>query len=64
MWDGRQEPQASGTSSEAPGHIGGGPCLVEKDQLLGIERRLAPDEQPTRLGDIRPVLLSGVQTFF
>lgn len=45
-------------------HIGGGPGFVDEHQAVGIERRMATDEDPPRFGYIGAVLLGGVQTLF
>jgi len=45
-------------------HVGGGPGLVEEDQMRRIERRLAPDEDPPFLGYVEAILLGGVKTLF
>ena len=49
------QPQAARTPAIAPRHVCGGPGLVDKDQALGIERRLAADEDAPSLGYIRAV---------
>jgi len=54
------QPQAARTPAIAPRHVCGGPSLVDKDQALGIERRLAADEDAPSLGYIRAVLLGRV----
>jgi hypothetical protein len=54
------QPQAARTPAIAPRHVCGGPGLVDKDQALGIERRLAADEDAPSLGYIRAVLLGRV----
>ena len=64
MRDGRQQAQAARAPAVAPGHVGAGPGLVEEHQALGIERRLAADEDAPRLGDVSALLLGGVQAFY
>ena len=51
------QPQAARASAIAARHVCGGPRLVEEDQAVGVERRLAADEHAPGLGDIRAVLL-------
>jgi hypothetical protein len=57
MRDRSSQPQAAHTPAIAPRHVGSGPGLVDEDQALGIERRLAADEDAPSLGYIRTVLL-------
>jgi hypothetical protein len=57
MRDGGPQPQTARTSAIAPRHVGGGPGLVDEDQAIGIECRLAANEHAPGLGYIRPVLL-------
>src|SRR3954470_2227681 len=54
------QPQTARTPAIAPRHVCGGPGLVDEDQALGIERRLAADEDAPSLGYIRAVLLGRV----
>ena len=54
--------QASGAPAEGPGH--GCRRFIKEDKALRIECGLAADEGVTSLGDIRTLLLGGVQTFF
>ncbi len=54
--------QASGAPAEVPGH--GCRRFINEDKALRIECGLAADEGVTSLGDIRTLLLGGVQTFF
>src|SRR4051794_20915613 len=58
------QPQAAGTPAIAARHVRGGPRLVDEDQAIGIERRLAADEHAPGLGYIRAVLLGRVQGLF
>ena len=58
------QPLASATASIATDHLGIGPSLVDKDQLLGIKAYLADPPLLTRLSDVRPILFGGVQAFF
>src|SRR3954451_24806201 len=51
------QPQAAGTSTIAPRHVRSGPRLVDEDQAVGVERRLAADEHAPGLGYIRAVLV-------
>jgi hypothetical protein len=56
--------QASGTPARLPGHVGRRRRLVNENKAFRIECGLAADEGVTGLGDIRTLLLGGVQTFF
>src|ERR1044071_4983366 len=47
-------------STIAPRQVRGGPGLVDEDQAVGIESRLAADEHAPGLGDIRAVLFGRV----
>src|SRR3954451_5840030 len=51
-------------SSVAPGHVGGGPGLVDEDQPLGIEIQLALEPRLAPLSDVGPVLLFRVSGLF
>src|SRR3954453_7124793 len=62
--DSSPQSQTARTSTIAPRHVRGGPGLVDEDQAIGIERRLAADKQVPGLGDIRAVLLGRVQGLF
>lgn len=57
------QPLASGTASIATDHLGIGPSLVDKDQLLGIKACLADPPLLTRLSNVGPILFGGVQAF-
>ena len=54
------QPQAARTPAIAARHVRGGPGLVDEDQAIGVERRLAADEHAPSLGYIRAVLLGRV----
>ena len=56
--------QAQGAPAEVPGHVGRCRRFIKEDKALRIECGLAADEGVTSLGDIRTLLLGGVQTFF
>src|SRR3954454_4059628 len=58
------QPQTARTSATAARHVGGRPRLVDEDQAIGIERRLAANEHAPGLGYIRPLLLGRVQGLF
>jgi hypothetical protein len=60
MRDGGTQPQTARTSAIAACHVRGGPRLVNKDQAVGVERRLTTDEHTPGLGYIRAVLLGRV----
>jgi hypothetical protein len=60
MRDTSPQPQAAGTPAIAARHVRGGPGLVDEDQAVGIESRLAADEHAPGLGDIRAVLFGRV----
>ena len=55
---------AAGAAAMAAGHVGLGPGLVDEHQALGVKpvlMLLPPGAAP---GDVGPILLAGVQTFF
>src|SRR3954451_24104683 len=58
------QPQTARASATAARHVGGRPRLVDEDQAIGIERRLAANEHAPGLGYIRPLLLGRVQGLF
>lgn len=58
------EPTASRGAAPKPDHIVLGPGLVDEHQALHIERRLLFTPERPGFGDVRPVLLRGVQGFF
>ena len=64
MRDGAPQPQAARTPAIASRHVRGGPGLVDEDQAIGIERRLAADEHAPGLGYVRAILLGRVQGLF
>jgi len=45
-------------------HLGVRGGLVEEDQVLRMQVRLPESPQPASLGDVRPILLRGMQDFF
>ena len=66
MSEGRlgQQPLAASASSAQTDHFGGSPRLVDEHQSVGVEVRLVRLPGFTRLSDVGPVLLGGVQSFF
>jgi hypothetical protein len=58
------QPAAAGAAAMAARHVGLGPGLVDKDQSGGVEPALMRLPAPPPPGDVRPVLLAGVQGFF
>ena len=60
----RQQPQPARRPAIASRHIGGGPSLVDKDQVVGIERGLATDESAALLGYVGAILLGGSKGSF
>src|SRR3954469_19557453 len=56
--------QTLAAQTAAPRHLCGRSRFVQEDQVLRLQGRLPDDEPPARLGDVRPSLLGGVQTFF
>ncbi len=50
--------------SITPRHLGRGPGLVDEDQTLGIEIRLALEPGPPAMQNVRTLLLAGVRGFF
>jgi hypothetical protein len=59
-----QQPQPAGSAAMTARHVGGGPSLVDEDQVGGIERGLAAHEDPPLLGYVGAILLGGVQARF
>src|SRR5881275_703375 len=59
-------PQALATerSSVPPGHVRGGPGLVDKDQARGVEIELLVEPLLTSPQDVRPLLLGRVRGLF
>ena len=55
---------ADGAASVHTGHVCFGPCLVDKDQALGINVALQPFPLLTPPLNVRTILLAGVQSFF
>src|ERR687893_1794372 len=64
MREGSPQPQTACTSAIAARHVRGGPGLVDEDQAVGVERRLAADEHAPGLGYVRAILLGRVQGLF
>ena len=60
----RHEALSSQTSATLAHHLGIGAGLVDEDQRVGIETRLATPPDLTALRDVRPVLFARVQAFF
>jgi len=48
----------------APGHVGLGPCLVDKDQPFGVKPALVFLPPLAPAGDVGAVLFAGVQALF
>src|SRR4051794_14950935 len=48
----------------APGHVGGGPSLIDEHQPLGIEIQLALEPGLASLADVGPILLGGMRRLF
>lgn len=46
------------------GHVGGGPCLVDEDEALGIKVELPFEPLLALLEDIGPVLLDSMASLF
>ncbi len=55
---------SSFSAAAQPGHLGGRPCLVDEDQMLGIEVRLRVEPGLAPRGDVGPFLPAGVRRFF
>ncbi len=55
---------APGSPSIAPGHVGGGPGLIDEYQPLGIEVELAFEPGLAVLQDVGAVLFLGVGGLF
>jgi hypothetical protein len=55
---------AARRAAVAAGHVGLGPGLVDKDQARGIKPPLIFFPLRAPPGDVRPILLAGVQAFF
>lgn len=71
---GRCRPVATGSfghqalPAQAPSaqrcHIGSSPGLIDKDQLVRVQRMLRALPEPAGKGNIRAILFTGVQRFF
>lgn len=48
----------------AAGHVGGGPCLIDKDETLGIEVELIAEPVAALPQDVRAILFDGVAGLF
>jgi hypothetical protein len=46
------------------GHVGLGPGFIDEDQAVGIDLALMALPALALAGDVRPILLGGVQSFF
>ena len=64
MGDGGNQAHALAASTVSSSHFCRCGGLIEEYQSLRIKRRLLQDEFMPPLGDIRPLLLGGVQAFF
>ncbi len=60
---GQQTPTARGAAVE-PGHLGAGAGLIDKDELVGIDKGLRRPPDAASGGDVRTVLLGGAQCLF
>ena len=60
------DPQALAAerSAVAPGHVGGGPCLVDEDQPLRVEIELILEPLLTSLQDVGAILFGRVRGLF
>jgi hypothetical protein len=58
------EPLATPTAAVTSGHVGAGPTLIHKDQLVRIKINLAFKPIPTLLQDVGTILLGGVRGLF
>ena len=47
-----------------PGHVGGGPRLVDEDEVSRVEVELALEPGLAPAQDLRPLLLAGVGSLF
>ena len=52
------------TAAVDPSHVGGGPCLVDEDQMLGRQIKLAVKPGLPAPQDVGPVLLAGMRRLF
>jgi len=59
-----QETPAAQRAAVQPGHLGAGAGLVDEDELVGIDEGLRRAPDPAPRGDIRAVLLGGVECLF
>ena len=64
MWRLADQPATARTPAAQRGHVGLGPGLVDEDQTLGIDARLAGLPLQAAPGDIRAILLSCERGFF
>ena len=55
---------AAERSSVPPGHVGGGPGLVDEDEARGVEIELVVEPLLTSPQDVRPLLLGRVRGLF
>jgi hypothetical protein len=62
--NGGAQPLAASGAAVATGHVGRGPSLIDKDQLLGVESRLAFHPILAALQDVRPFPLGSVRRLF
>lgn len=62
--DGSPQPLAAGRTSARARHVGRRPCLVNEDELVGIEANLAVAPLFSPRQNVRPLLLGGVYGLF
>ncbi len=55
---------ASRRPAAAARHVGADPGFIDEDEALRVQQRLAFAPENARGGDVRPLLLGGVQAFF
>ena len=63
-WRLADEPLADRTSPIGPHHLGVGAGFINEDKPFRVKVQLGRLPALARLGDVGPVLLSGVQRFF
>jgi hypothetical protein len=55
---------AAPTAAVGPSHVGGGPCLVDEDQMIGGQIELTVEPSLPAPQDVGPVLLAGMRRLF
>ena len=64
VWNGCAQPFAARRPPACARHVGGGPGLIDEDELLRIEIELTVEPVFAPFQDVRPLLLGGVRGLF